>query len=202
VSPWIITPTILSLSIYNMPCMKWWILIRLHFSPVVGLHMGSIVLLNPIVIALLLSHYSWCKRSYDGLWSSILRDMVWPIVLRCWGLSKVVIWWGRLLPSKFMNGICCDTLSVTVAAIVSLQYPRYVSTVICWIMNLVSFEIQIQILYLYFKASHLTHVRKLHILAYNHGQLNFGEFTRFFSTEVWTPSKCSPNSKSVCFLEF
>jgi hypothetical protein len=49
-----------------------------HFlvALVVGLHMGSIVLLSPPAIALVLSRYSWCKMSYDDLWSSILRDVI------------------------------------------------------------------------------------------------------------------------------
>jgi hypothetical protein len=56
--------------------------------------MGSIVLFSPAVIALVSCRYSWCKMRYDGLWSSILRDVIWHVVLRCRGLSKVMIWWG------------------------------------------------------------------------------------------------------------
>jgi hypothetical protein len=111
---WTIVPIIsLSLSIYIMSCMKWWILVCLTFhiiSLVFGLHMGSIVLLSVVVIALMLSRYSYCKMSYGGLWSSILRDVIWPIVLRCRDLSKVMIWWGKLLPSRFVNGSCSNQL--------------------------------------------------------------------------------------------
>jgi hypothetical protein len=42
--------------------------------------MGSIALLSPTVIALLLSHLSCYKLSFDGLWSSILCDMSGPVV--------------------------------------------------------------------------------------------------------------------------
>jgi hypothetical protein len=72
--------------------------------------MGSIVLLSPAVIVVVLSRYSSCKLSYDGLWSSILCDVSGPIVDKCWVLSKVVIWWGRWLPSRFMDGSCSNQL--------------------------------------------------------------------------------------------
>jgi hypothetical protein len=61
--------------------------------------MGSIALLSPTVIALLLSHLSCYKLSFDGLWSSILCDMSGPVVDRCRGLSKVKIRLGEWLPS-------------------------------------------------------------------------------------------------------
>jgi TM2 domain-containing membrane protein YozV len=44
-------------------------------SLVVGLHMCSILLLSPAVIVLLLSSLYCSKLSYDGLWSSIQRDV-------------------------------------------------------------------------------------------------------------------------------
>jgi hypothetical protein len=66
--------------------------------------MGSIILLSPIVIALLLSSDSYCKLMYVGLWSSIMCDVSGPVVDRCWGLSKVMIQWGRWLPSWFVDG--------------------------------------------------------------------------------------------------
>jgi hypothetical protein len=43
----------------------------------------------------------------------------------------------------------CDTPSVTIIATVSLEYPQLVSIVLCWNMNMVQFEIQIQILRLF-----------------------------------------------------
>ncbi len=117
---WTIVPIIslslslsLSLSIYIMSCMKWWILVCLTFhiiSLVFGLHMGSIVLLSVVVITLMLSRYSYCKMSYVGLWSSILCDVSGPVVDRCQGLRKVMIWWGRWLPSWFVDGSCSNQL--------------------------------------------------------------------------------------------
>jgi hypothetical protein len=74
------------------------------------LHMGRIALLSPAVIALMLSHLSCYKMSYDSLWSSILCDVSGPIVYRCWGLSKVKIRWGRWLPSWFGDGSCSNQL--------------------------------------------------------------------------------------------
>jgi hypothetical protein len=74
----------------------------------VGFCLGKIALLSPAVIALMLSHLSCCKLSYDGLWSSILCDVSGPIVDRCRGLIKVVIWWGRWLPSWFVDGSCSN----------------------------------------------------------------------------------------------
>jgi hypothetical protein len=76
----------------------------------VGFCLGRIALLNPAVIALMLSRLSCCKLSYVGLWSFILFDMSGPVVDRCRGLSKVVIWWGRWLPSWFVNGSCSNQL--------------------------------------------------------------------------------------------
>jgi hypothetical protein len=72
--------------------------------------MGSIVLLSLAVIALLLSSYSYCKLSYVDLWYSILCDVSGPVVDRCQGLSKVVIRWGRRLPSWFVDGSCLNLL--------------------------------------------------------------------------------------------
>jgi hypothetical protein len=72
--------------------------------------MGSIVLLSSAVIAVLFSSISFCKLSYDGLWSSILCNVSGPIVDRCRGLSKVVIQWGRWLPSWFVDGSCLNQL--------------------------------------------------------------------------------------------
>jgi hypothetical protein len=31
-----------------------------------------------------------------------------PVDDRCWGLSKVKIWWGRWLPSWFVDGSCSN----------------------------------------------------------------------------------------------
>jgi hypothetical protein len=67
----------------------------------VGFCLGRIALLSPVVIALMLSHLSCCKLSYDGLWSSILCNVSEPIVDRCRGLSKVVIWWE----SGYLHGL-------------------------------------------------------------------------------------------------
>jgi hypothetical protein len=44
------------------------------------------------------------------LWSSILCDMSAPVVDICRGLSKVVIRWGRWLPSWFVDGSCSNQL--------------------------------------------------------------------------------------------
>jgi hypothetical protein len=76
----------------------------------VGFCLGRIALLSLAVIALMLSRLSCCKLSYDGLWSSLLCDASGPIVDRCRGLSKVVIWWGRWLPSWFVDGSCSNQL--------------------------------------------------------------------------------------------
>jgi hypothetical protein len=65
----------------------------------VGLCLGSIALLSPAVIALMLSRLSCCKLSYDGLWSSIVCDVSGPVVDRCRGMSKVMIQWAGWLPS-------------------------------------------------------------------------------------------------------
>jgi hypothetical protein len=46
-------------------------------------------------------------ESYSWLWimDDLCRDVeMILIVVRCRGLSKVVIWWGRLLPSQFLVG--------------------------------------------------------------------------------------------------
>jgi hypothetical protein len=75
-----------------------------------GFCLGRIALLSPAVIAFMLSHLSCCKLSYDGLRSSILCDVSGPIVDRCRGLSKVKIWWGRWLPSWFVDGSCLNEL--------------------------------------------------------------------------------------------
>ncbi len=72
--------------------------------------LGRIALLSPTVITLMLSRLSCCKLSCDGLWSSILCDVSGPVVDRCRGLSKVVIWWGRWLPSWFVDGSCSNQL--------------------------------------------------------------------------------------------
>jgi hypothetical protein len=72
--------------------------------------LSKIALLSPAVIALMLSHLSCCKLIYVGLLSSILCDVSGPIVDRCRGLSKVVIWWGRWLPSWFVDGSCSNQL--------------------------------------------------------------------------------------------
>jgi hypothetical protein len=114
VNPWTIAH-IISFSLYLlvMPFMKCWILVCLSFrinSLVVGLHMGSIVFLSPVIIALVLSYYSYCKLSYVGLWSSILCDVSGHIVDKCRGLSKVVIQWGRWLPSWFVDASCLNQL--------------------------------------------------------------------------------------------
>jgi hypothetical protein len=76
----------------------------------VGFCLGRIALLSSAVIALMLSNLSCCKLSYDGLRSSILCDVSGPIVDRCQGLSKVKIWWGRWLPSWFVEGSCANHL--------------------------------------------------------------------------------------------
>jgi hypothetical protein len=76
----------------------------------VGLCLGSIALLSPVVIALMLSHLSCCKLSYDGLWCSILCDVSGPVVDGCRGLRKVVIRWGRWLPSWFVDDSCSNQL--------------------------------------------------------------------------------------------
>jgi hypothetical protein len=70
----------------------------------VGFCLGRIALLSPTVIALMLSHLPCCKLSCDGLWSSILCDVNGPVLGRCRGLSKVVICWGRRIPSWFVDG--------------------------------------------------------------------------------------------------
>jgi hypothetical protein len=75
--------------------------------------MGSIALLSSVVIASMLSRFSCCKLSYVGLWSSIMCDVSGPIVDRCWGLSKVVIRWGRLLPLWFVDGSCSNQLRIS-----------------------------------------------------------------------------------------
>jgi hypothetical protein len=46
----------------------------------------------------------------DGLWSNILCDVSGPVVDRCRGLSKVVIRWGRWLPSWFVDGFYSNQL--------------------------------------------------------------------------------------------
>jgi hypothetical protein len=76
----------------------------------VGFCLGRITFLSPAVIACMLSHLSCCKLSCDGLWSSILCDLSGPVVDRCRGLSKVVIWWGRWLPSWSVDGSCSNQL--------------------------------------------------------------------------------------------
>jgi hypothetical protein len=76
----------------------------------VGFCLGRIALLSPTVIALMLSQLSCCKLSYVGWWSSILCDVSGPVVDRCQGLSKFVIWWGRWLPSWFVDGSCSNQL--------------------------------------------------------------------------------------------
>jgi hypothetical protein len=81
----------------------------LHYFHV-GFYLGRIALLSPSIIALMLSRLSCCKLSFVSLWSSILCDVSGPVVDRCQGLSKVVIWWGRWLPSWFVNGSCSNQL--------------------------------------------------------------------------------------------
>jgi hypothetical protein len=76
----------------------------------VGFCLGRVALLSPTVITLMLSCLSCCKLSYDGLWSSIHCDVSRLVVNRCRGLSKVVIWWGRWLPSWFVDGSCSNQL--------------------------------------------------------------------------------------------
>jgi hypothetical protein len=72
--------------------------------------MGRITLLSPAVIALMSSHLSCYKLSYDGLWSSILCDVGEPVVDRCQGLSKFKIRWERLLSSWLVDGSCANRL--------------------------------------------------------------------------------------------
>jgi hypothetical protein len=123
VNPWSIA-CILSFSLYLfiISCIKWWVILGFPsalFHVILdgeNLCLGSISLLSSVVLVISLSHYSWCKTShwlslpscemwsclvvfYDGLWSSILRDVSGHVVIRCRGLSKVVLWWGRWLPS-------------------------------------------------------------------------------------------------------
>jgi hypothetical protein len=57
--------------------------------------------------------YSLAKFGHQQLvvlWSSLLCGVSGPVVDRCRDLSKIMIWWGRLLTSRFVDGSCLNQL--------------------------------------------------------------------------------------------